>query len=520
MAHGHADYRVPVPSRPSRRLSALAALVAVVALVVAGCTAPKNQASPTALPTSTLPAGGGLDAFYGQQLEWRTCDDLQCASAQVPLDYADPDGERVTVALRRSSATGDRLGSLFINPGGPGASGYDFLDSFLAIAGKDVLEHYDVVGFDPRGVQHSDRIRCLDGPEMDELTAHDPSYDTDEDIALEAKRWEQVGQQCLEETGDLLAHVDTVSAARDLDVLRAAVGDEKLSYVGFSYGTDLGATYAALFPTTVGRMVLDGALDPTLSADDVTVGQAKGFEGALRAYVADCQAGARCPLDGSVDDGMRQIKDFLDRVRAQPLSTGTDRPLTQALAFTGIAVTLYSQDSWGFLTQALTLALRGNGAGLLQASDVYYDRDPDGTYSTNATEAFWAINCVDDRSDADPAAMRDQAERIAEVAPTVGFFFSYGGVTCQDWSVPLVGGLDDYSAKGTPPIVVVGTTNDPATPYAWAESLADTLSTGVLVTHVGEGHTAYATGSTCVQKLVDAYLVDGTVPKDGVRCES
>ncbi|MFC8191063.1 alpha/beta hydrolase [Cellulomonas sp. NPDC057328] len=499
-------------------------LVVLVALGLAACTpSPKHQATaPTSDASSSASAGvdPALAPFYEQQLEWTACGSQQCAEATVPLDWSQPDGDTITLALRRVPATsGEPVGSLLVNPGGPGRSAIDFLPSFQVLVSAEVRAAYDLVAFDPRGVQASSPVTCVEPAELDELTAWVPDFTTDEGIAEAVERNAAYGEACLERTGPLLGHVDTASAARDMDVLRAALGDDALTYLGYSYGTDLGATYAALFPARVGRLVLDGAMDPTLDSGEVAAGQAAGFEAALRAYVADCQAGADCPLTGDVDAGMAQIGELFDRIRANPLRTSGDRELTVALAFSGVATPLYAQQSWPVLTQALTSAMRaGDGTALLQLADQYYGREPDGTYPTNQNEAFTAVLCLDDRAPAAPAEMRAEAERIAEAAPTVGEFFSYGGAACAEWPVPEVGALDSYAAEGAAPILVVGTTGDPATPYAWSQALADMLSSGVLLTFEGEGHTAYGRSNACVKDAVDAYLLTGTPPADGARC--
>ena len=317
----------------------------------------------------------------------------------------------------------------------------------------------------------------------------------------------------------LLGHVDTRSAARDLDVLRAALGDETLSYLGFSYGTLLGATYAGLFPETVGRMVLDGAVDPTLERAELGLGQAIGFEGALRAYVEDCLAGDDCPLTGSVDQALQQVSGLVDQARRSPLRTESGRALTGSLAFTGVAVALYDEEFWPPLTQALTAALRqDDGTILLALADLYNDRNEDGTFASNSMEAFIAVSCLDSVESPDPAEMRATAAELAEAAPTVGRFFGYNGVVCASWPHPPVGEVGPITAEGAPPIVVIGTTNDPATPYVWAEGLAEQLSSGVLLTYEGEGHTAYGRSNDCIAAAVDAYLLEGTVPADGTRC--
>ncbi len=508
---------------PTHTVLRRCALVALVVLGLSACVAPKHQASaPTAGASTSGSATADADVarFYDQVLEWTTCGEEQCADATVPLDWADPDGETITVALRRVPASGGTpVGSLLVNPGGPGRSAIDTISYFRQVVSRDVLAAYDMVAFDPRGVQHSSPVTCVDAPELDALTAWVPDFTTDAGITEAIARNGAFGDACLERTGPLLGHVDTPSAARDMDVLRAVLGDEALTYLGFSYGTDLGATYAALFPERVGRLVLDGALDPTLDSGQIAAGQAAGFESALRAYVTDCQAGASCPLGGDVDAGLAQIATMFDRIRANPLPTGTDRELTVSLAFSGLAATLYAQGSWPLLTRGLTDAIdRGDGNVLLQLSDSYYGRQADGTYSSNQNEAFSAIMCLDDRPSADPAEMRADAAQVEAVAPTVGQFFAWGGVGCADWPVPAVGSLESYAADGAAPILVIGTTNDPATPYAWAERLADLLSSGVLLTYQGEGHTAYGRSNDCVKQAVDTYLLTGEPPAEGTRC--
>ncbi|GEL95301.1 alpha/beta hydrolase [Cellulomonas composti] len=490
-------------------------------VVLGACAAPKHQSS-NALPTPDVSsAPDGLAELYGQQLEWTTCDEGECATAQVPADYADPSGPTIQLALARIPADGDdRIGSLLVNPGGPGGSGVDSLTGIAARISADVLAHYDIVSFDPRGVQHSvPAVACLDDADMDAFVAYDADYSTPEGLAAAGEQWRAFGAACLEQTGPELATIDTISAARDLDLLRAALGDDTLHYLGYSYGTQLGATYAALFPQTAGRLVLDGAVDPTVDPDDAAYEQAVGFENALRAYVTDCQGGPACPLTGSVDHGLQQIHDLLDRAYADPLPTGTDRRLTRALAFYGVAVALYDDQYWPTLTAALTPAIQGgDGSILLMLSDAYTDRQTDGTYASNSLPAFWSISCLDGRPSSDPATMASEAERILADAPTLGESFAFGGVVCAQWPAPEIGGLDDYSAAGAPPILVIGTTNDPATPYKNAQALADLLDSGTLLTFEGEGHTAYGRSNDCITDNVDAFLLEGTVPAEGTVC--
>lgn len=497
------------------------ALAAVAALALAACSAPDSDSDADPTPSVVIPTTVPDSAaeIYLQPVDWSTCGDLECATLQVPLDWSDPGGDTIDLAINRHAATGDRIGSLLVNPGGPGGSGIEAMPSLATSFGDEVVERYDLIGFDPRGVGESTAISCVDDAEMDVLVAADYDYSTDEGVAEAEAAATQLGQDCLDRTGPLLEHVDTVSAAKDMDVIRAVLGDDTLTYVGYSYGTQLGATYAALFPQQVGRLVLDGAVDPTLSSQELSIGQAVGFENALRAYVTDCQTTANCPLTGTVDEGMAQIRALFDQATASPLPTQeSGRVLTGALAFSGVALPLYDESSWSYLTQGLRGALQGDGSVLLQLADIYYDRQ-NGKYVTNSTVAFWGIGCADDRGTTDIAQMRADAAEIEAAAPTVGSYFGYGGILCGNWPVPEAGGLDTYTAEGAAPIVVIGTTNDPATPYSWSESLTQALGdSATLLTYEGEGHTAYGRSNSCILDTVDAYLVDGTVPAEGTRC--
>lgn len=511
------------------RISATVCIPALALLLaLGGCAVPPKVQSPVGEGSSAGTSGStatgevgpkGFKDFYTQTLDWSDCDGgFECATATAPLSWEDPDAGDIDLALTRLPASGEKTGSLLTNPGGPGASGVEFLASAAGMIGGRVKESYDLIGFDPRGVASSSAVTCFDDKRKDESLSRDfPDTEAGrKDLRAEYKAW---ADACEKNSGDLLGHVDTQSAARDMDMLRAVLGDEKLNYLGYSYGTQLGATYAGLFPKQVGRLVLDGAVDTTLGPGEISEQQAVGFENALRAYVEDCQGGKGCPLTGSVDDGMRQVRALMDRALEQPLPTDEDRRLTQTLMFYGIAVTLYNDESWPYLTDALAEAVEsGTGNQLLFLADFYNDRNADGTFANNSAEAFRAVNCLDSREEPDAAAMQAQIERLKASAPTMGTFFGYGGLVCADWPYPVVEQEFDVHASGAAPIVVIGTTNDPATPYVWAQGLAKALDSGVLVTWEGEGHTAYGRSNDCVADAVDDYLVDGTVPKDGLSC--
>ena len=513
---------LPRPARP-------VALGLTLALLLAGCVGGKEQ--------STQPENGddgpdqgttvdpslGLDAFYGQTLVWEDCGSgYECTTVQAPLDWDDPTAGAIDLAVKRSPATGsadERLGSLLTNPGGPGASGVDFLSSVVDyVVGDDVLQAYDVVGFDPRGVAGSTPVDCGDDETVDAFFTTDYPMESQADVEAARERARAFGQACLEATGPALGEVDTVSAARDMDLMRAVLGDEKLSFLGFSYGTFLGATYADLYPENVGRLVLDGALDPSMSNDDLVVGQAVGFENALRAYVEDCQQADTCPLQGSLDQGLARVAQVVADAEASPLPAG-DAEVNGTLAWYGIVVTLYDDGSWPYLTMALDEAISsGTGSTLLELANFYLDRTPDGTYTANSMVAFQAINCLDY-----PMVARDYdemlafADQVEAVAPTFGREFAMA-IGCETWPFPATGERRPITAEGAAPILVVGTTGDPATPYEWAVALADQLASAELLTWEGEGHTAYGRGGSCVSDVVEAYLLEGELPAGGASC--
>ncbi|MFD8430180.1 alpha/beta hydrolase [Streptomyces coelicoflavus] len=480
----------------------------------------------TPLPRAT-PAE--LSPYYEQKLAWRDCGvpGFQCATMKAPLDYAEPaDGDvRLAVARKKATGPGKRLGSLLVNPGGPGGSAIGYLQQYAGIGyPAKVRAQYDMVAVDPRGVARSEPVECLDGREMDAYTQTDVTPDDAGETDELVDAYKEFAEGCGADAPKLLRHVSTVEAARDMDVLRAVLGDEKLTYVGASYGTFLGATYAGLFPDRAGRLVLDGAMDPSLPARRLNLEQTAGFETAFQSFAKDCVRQPDCPLgdkDTTPDQVGKNLKSFFDDLDAKPLPAGDadGRKLTESLATTGVIAAMYDEGAWQQLRESLTSAIKEeDGAGLLILSDSYYEREADGGYS-NLMFANAAVNCLDlPAAFSSPDEVRAALPDFEKASPVFGEGLAWSSLNCTYWPVKPTGEPHRIEAAGATPIVVVGTTRDPATPYRWAEALSDQLSSGRLLTYEGDGHTAYGRGSSCIDAAINTYLLTGTAPKDGTRC--
>ena len=513
-----------------RRASLTAALVSV-ALLASGCSTlgdllGREAPAPSWSPQEPPAGMEGLDTFYEQRLEWERCSGGQCAQLEVPQSYEEPEGETIRIEVLRVPARkqSQRLGALVVNPGGPGGSGVDYARAADFIVGSGVRQRYDVVGFDPRGVGRSAPIDCLSDTELDAFLGFDPTPDDADEQQKFADNAKAFAQKCGANAGPLLGHVSTVDAAKDMDVLRVALGEQKLHYLGKSYGTYLGATYADLFPQLVGRFVLDGVVAPDLTSQEVNLGQAKGFETATRAWAQFCIDKGSCPLGDSVDEVMAGIRDFLRRVDDQPLSETGDRAvtrLTEGWASTGIAAAMYDQGMWDTLVEAMREALKGNGTELMGLANGYADREPGGGYRGNIMEVIYAVNCLDKPESDDVTAHAAAAEASTQEAPTWGPFLTWSSLPCGSWPVGSPRSEEPpakVTAEGAAPIVVVGTTRDPATPYEWSVRLHDQLATSSLITYDGDGHTAYMRSNRCVDGPIDTFYLKGTVPKDGLTC--
>lgn len=497
-------------------------LAAAALLVLAGCGA-DTDVQPTSSPTQS-PTDPALAAFYDQDLEWSGCGGrFECATLQVPLDYDDPSGPTVELDVIRLPAAepDERIGSLVLNPGGPGGSGVDYARAARVVVTGAVRDVYDIVGFDPRGVGSSEPIDCLTDQQLDRFLDIDPDPDTPEEVAETVRLARAFGQRCARNSPDMTPNIGTPNVARDLDVLREALGDERLNYLGKSYGTFIGAIYADLFPTRVGRFVLDGAVDPQLTTADLSRGQAIGFDTALRRYAQWCVQQEDCPIGDDPDAGVQRIADLLEQIEDEPIRGERGRPLTGGQANIGVIGSMYSgQDGWESLSYALEGAFDGDGLGLQALSDWLTERRPNGRYANNANEALYAVNCIDRPDRWDPEQTAAQAEEWSQEAPAFGAVLAWGNLACYYWPAPAVDEPRSIAAPGAAPIVVVGTEYDPATPYDWSVNLADQLDSGVLVSWLdADGHTAYYVGSKCIDKAVDGYLVDGEVPEDGLECD-
>lgn len=460
-----------------------------------------------------------LQRFYDQDIAWVNCGDAECARVEVPVDYAQPEAGSLELGVSRVAATGERLGSLIVNPGGPGASATNYAKHADVIVGDPVREHFDVVGVDPRGVATSEPIECLTDEQRDELLELDgtPSDAAGEQQIIDGSA--ALGERCRAAEPKLLAHVGTVEAARDLDIVRAALGDSALNYLGKSYGTQLGATYAELFPGRVGRMVLDGVLPAGHSVEDITHAQALEFEIVLDEFIADCLQHDDCPLEGTVPQAKQQLLNWRDSLDASPIDVD-GRLLNDALASYAILSNLYFVESdFPLLRNALRAAIdERDGAPLLDLLDSRISRGPDGTYLDNSTDAYYAVTCLDRPYEGTVEGVRSLAAQWRVESPAFGESLAWGLLACQNWPAQA-DRLSEVRAEGANPILVVSATTDPATPYAWAEDLARALESGHLVTWDATNHTAYGQGSGCIDEVVDQYLVVGALPKAGLVCD-
>jgi len=484
------------------------ALVAIVTASLSGCGA-ANPGDSSSYSAESDPA---YAAFYGQEVVWSDCNDgLTCATIDVPTDWSDPEGERITVSLIRHSAPeGSAQGSLFVDPGGPGQSGIALIrDEFSTAVTSRLAESFDIIGFDPRGVGESTPVKCTkDDSGMDEFLYGITPGVRGSAQWLEAKKAQATAfvAGCQKYTGALLGHIDTRSVAKDLDVMRAVVGDTKLDYLGYSYGTFIGEVYAQEFPNKVAHMVLDGAVDPAQEGTE-TADTAAGFELALNDWISWCTADEVCPFEGSKATVRHQIFSILSELDAQPQAASDGRLVGADTFVAAVSAGLYSPDTWRDISDLFVDYFDGSVDSALASADWWNDRNDDGSYLMNQTEAFISIGCADS-APSDEATWRKAARELESVAPLFGRYFAYGDVICSRWPYPAVFATAGMTDTGPAAIVVIGTTKDPSTPIQWSQDVVKHLSEGRLITYTGEGHTGYNKGSSCVDTLVDTYFTD------------
>lgn len=499
--------------RPTRRAATL--LLAILVLTAVLAVVFWWDREPPAPPPPGITSDSSLTAFYEQEVDWSSCGADRCAQITVPVDYGDPDGETLDIDIRMN---GDGEGPvLFINPGGPGGSGVDYLSYFAGRTSEELRAQYSIAGFDPRGVGRSEPLQCLSDSEFIGLLEKDPTPDDHAELEESVRDYATMGEACLENSGSLTEHVTTVEVAHDLDLMRVVLRQARLHFYGASYGTELGATYAGLYPERVGRFVLDSAVD--LEADDLEqgLGQTRGFQRAFESFAAWCVAGGDCEAGASVDDANANVAALLAGLEDEPLPAAGGRELLESYGFYGVAVALYNKDYWPMLKAALNEAIgKRDGSALLRLSDAYFGRTGD-RFADNSGQVITAIRCLEGGETRSLEQQRDDLAEFEKASPVFGPFLAWS-TSCIDW--PVKTGLErpDYGRSGETPILVVGTTNDPATPYEWSEAMAGQLQNGVLLTKEGDGHGAYGSGNACIDRHVERFLLQGSVPDDGSEC--
>ena len=506
-------------TRPAR--FALLSGTLALALVLTGCLNSGGQQNSTPTGEDVEPA---LAPYYSQVLTWIDCGDgAECTSVRVPRDWDNPRTiTDISLELSRHRATGTALGSLFVNPGGPGASGYDFVHDDVDYAASATLQkNFDIIGWDPRGVGRSTPVDCYSDEKLDGFIYDLPDAPRNSDAWTAALETSAIafGEACLSQTGPSLEFVDTQSTVRDLDLMRALVGDKKLNYLGFSYGSDIGMFYIDRFPEKVGRIVLDGATDSTVSSFDITLTQSIGFERALHAYLEACPESGECPFTGNLDADLATVRALYDSLDATPIAAPDGRLMDGGVLDVALSMGLYSEESWPELDALFVEVMDGVTDTAFYLADYYYSRNEDGTYIDNSLEAFIAISCVDYPVETDAAVLAQQDAELLAAAPTTTRLTPGGDAVCANWPFAYRGSdVKAVTGAGADPVLIVSTTGDPATPYEWGVALAEQLESAQLVTFTGEGHTAYTQGDECVVSTVDAYFTKGTVPSEDPNC--
>jgi pimeloyl-ACP methyl ester carboxylesterase len=494
----------------STRTGKTAALATALSLIALSFTA-YTQSQPDYPKT--------LSGYYGQEIDWKSCNqDFKCATLAVPINYTKLSTGTFEIALLKYEArTSKKLGSLIVNPGGPGGSGVDYAYAAEYIFSPAILDHYDIVGFDPRGVSRSAPIRCLNDKELDANNNSDSKPDNEREfqqILIDTKKYVEI----CKDKNKYLTSYSTANVARDMDILREAVGDKQLNYMGKSYGTYLGTLYAHFFPNKVGRVVLDGAVDPTISNFQQTLTQATGFDQAFTSFARDCTRKKNCSLPSGTDAAIAEMQRLFAQAAKKPLpAKGSDRTLSETMMVLGTASAMYdSATGWPKLRKAIAQAQKGYGDNFLKLADEYTGRQSDGRYPNNEFDSGAVIDCLDVDEPRTVVQIKRDANSFVEQAPLFGPYLAYGGLTCKYFGQSQE--VIVSPTETTNSIVVIGTTGDPATPYEWAQGLNKLLTNSVLISLTGEGHTGQGQGSECVDDLVNKFYLLGAGPNLNETC--
>ena len=466
--------------------------------------------------------GWSTEDYQKQKLTWISCGGpFLCTDVTVPVNYANPGGERIQLSLVKYPATNSkkRLGSLLVNPGGPGASGVEYGYAAEYIVSKEILSSYDLIGFDPRGVGGSSAERCLTNSETDRLVeANGPPVD-----GLSIEKLEEssklLATRCAEKLGDRLKFLGSVDVVRDMELMRQVLGDAKLNFLGKSYGTYLGLVYASMYPKNVGRFVLDGVIDPKLSANELNKAQAVGFEIALDAFLKDCITRASCFYQGTLDQARAEVTRIQEQIGNKALPGTDGRAATASIFVLAMVASLYdSETGWPALNKALKDVYRGKGQRLYGLVNDYVVRNKKGRYLSNENEIAYVVNCLDRIDDASPERLALDAQKFASFAPHFGPYIAWSTLPCHYWPYEPIRPPVELNGKGAPNFIVIGTTRDPATPYAWATDVTSKFASAFLITADGDGHTGHGRGSACVDNAVDTFMLSGELPKRPLRC--
>ena len=478
-----------------------------------GNSSSSNDDALTSIDTAT--------SFVVNPIVWGECagssnTEVECGNIEVPFDYADPEQGSFVLYVKKHNATNsaERIGSMMVNPGGPGFGGSSLADDAQYYFSQDLIDRFDIIAWDPRGTGESTpAVDCVDT--FDEYFALDSPPDNSEEEQALIDASQAFNDKCAENAGSILPYISTKASAQDINSLRLALGEEKITFFGFSYGSELGTTWATMFPETVRAIVVDGAVDPNATSTQEGMNQAKGFEGQLTTFLKQCSEKTTCEFhnNGNAEAAFDQLVIDID---AKPLEVSKDRtPVTQGVLYTAVAQAMYSDYYWPQLSEALRDAQRGDGTGLLQLYDDYYQRKSDGTYG-NELEAFLAISCLDDPGATSIEEVNSHVEEFIAAAPRLGGNFAYG-YSCALWPVPQSPKVA-ITGKGAGPIVVVGTTGDPATPLDSTRKMAKSLEQGILIIVDANQHTGYG-ANNCVVEAVDNYLISLTIPVNETTCK-